>query len=94
MKMNGKQMAVTILSPQGVKFETADPVRLATDPALPAGSPDLPNPGVTVLVINLPAATATTTVSVLFSPAWSNGAKALSQVKQVPLAQWSISSHN
>jgi len=94
MKLNGKQMTVTILSPQGTKFETMDPVRLATDPPLPRGSPDLPNPGVKVLAINLPASSTTTTVTVLFTPQWANGVKTNLQQKVLPLDQWSLTSHN
>jgi len=94
MQLNGKQMTVTILSPQGTKFETMDPVRLATDPPLPRGSPDLPNPGVKVLAINLPASSTTTTVTVLFTPQWANGVKTNLQQKVLPLDQWSLTSHN
>lgn len=41
-------------APSGAQFSTMDAVRLSTDPATPSGSPDQPNPGVTVLVISLP----------------------------------------
>ncbi|POW13940.1 hypothetical protein PSTT_03378 [Puccinia striiformis] len=54
-----------------VPFTVSDPVRLPTSPPVPSGSPDLPNPGVKVLTINIPAGS--NTVSVLFSPQWGNG---------------------
>lgn len=89
--LNGKQMTVTILSPAGATFQTLQPTRLATDPPLPAGWEDEPNPGVNVLAINIAAGT--TTVSVLFSPNW-NSSYTASTPPQVPLSSWSLTSHN
>lgn len=44
-------------APSGAKFTTGDVVRLSTDPALPEGQVDQPNPGVTVVMIALDAGT-------------------------------------
>lgn len=43
--------------PSGAKFTTGDAVRLSSDPALPEGQVDQPNPGVTVVMIELDAGT-------------------------------------
>ncbi|KAI7944604.1 hypothetical protein MJO28_010299 [Puccinia striiformis f. sp. tritici] len=92
MKLNGKTMIAKILSPSGTKFTVSDPVRLPTSPPVPSGSPDLPNPGVKVLTINIPAGS--NTVSVLFSPQWGNGLKSKDDVKVLALDSWSLTSHN
>lgn len=92
LELNGKTMIATIHSPANAKFTTAEPVRLASDPPLPSGSPDLPNPGVSVLTIDIP--TGSSTVIVLFSPQWSTkGYQANSNPNTVPLSSWSLTSH-
>ncbi|KAI8455197.1 chondroitin AC/alginate lyase [Phakopsora pachyrhizi] len=96
MQLNGKKMTATILSPSGATFKVLEPVRSTTSPPLPNGSPDLPNPGVSVLAIDL--GTGSQTVSVLFSPDWKDtlggSYKSLDTVKEVPLGQWSLKSHS
>ena len=66
LKLGGETMIVSILSPSTASFGTEEPVRLATDPPLPtdAASQDQPNPGVTVLTIDIP--TGQQTLQVLF----------------------------
>ncbi|KAI6162081.1 chondroitin AC/alginate lyase [Pisolithus thermaeus] len=78
--------------PSGAQFTTMDAVRLSTDPPTPSGNPDQPNPGVTVLVISLPAGTYT--LEVLMTPQWP-GVSSTSYVtpSSVPLNQWSLTSH-
>jgi hypothetical protein len=56
LTLDGQTMQVSILSPtSGVKFETLDAKRFDTDVTPPEA--DQENPGVTVLIINLPAGT-------------------------------------
>lgn len=66
LELGGETMIVKLLSPATAAFGTALPVRLATDPALPTdtASQDQPNPGCTVLTIDIP--TGQQTVQVLF----------------------------
>ena len=89
LSLGGQSLQAIILSPTSAQFTTQQPVRLATDPALPAGSPDLSNPGVSVLsiVIEDPG---TTTVQVLFNPQWPDMASSayVTPSTSVPLAQW------
>ncbi|KAG0149864.1 hypothetical protein CROQUDRAFT_73739 [Cronartium quercuum f. sp. fusiforme G11] len=92
LQLNGKKLVASLLSPSSATFSKVDPVRLTTDPPLPSGSPDLPNPGVTVLAAAIPAGTQT--VSVLFTPQWGNGFNAVNSPKEVPLASWSLTSHS
>lgn len=42
-------------APSGAKFTKGDATRLSSDPALPEGQVDQPNPGVTVVMIELDA---------------------------------------
>lgn len=91
--LDGKTMQVSIVNPtSGASFGTAQAVRLSTDPPLPPGQVDQPNPGVTVLTIDLPAGQYS--LQVLFNPQW-NGmpASAFVTPPSVPLGQWSLTSH-
>jgi hypothetical protein len=94
LTLESQTLKVDILNaPSGAQFTTADAVRLAGDPALPSGQVDQPNPGVTVLIINLPAGQYS--LQVLFSPQWP-GLQSSSYVtpKSVPLGSWSLTSQN
>lgn len=67
-------------------------VRLSTDPPTPPGWPDQPNPGVTVLVIELSADQYT--LEILITPQWSGvSSSSYVQPSSVPLSQWSLTSH-
>ena len=57
LSLGGQSLIATLRQPSGgdVKFEVEEPVRLSTDPALPSGQVDQPNPGVSVLVIKCDA---------------------------------------
>lgn len=92
LALNGNKMTVQLLS-SGMQFGTAQPVRLASDPPLPAGSwsQDQPNPGVTVLTIDVP--NGAQTVQVLFNPQWPNFSSFVTP-PSVPLDNWSLTSHN
>ncbi|KDQ63447.1 hypothetical protein JAAARDRAFT_29468 [Jaapia argillacea MUCL 33604] len=92
LQLGSETMTVQILNPpSGASFSTMQAVRFATDPTPPV--PDQPNPGVTVLVINLPAGTYT--LEVLFNPQWSGMSSSdFVTPPNVPLASWSLTSHN
>jgi len=94
LSLDGQTLIMQILAPSsGATFTTMDAVRLDTDPPLPDGQVDQPNPGVTVVVINLPAQT--TSLQVLFSPQWPDLTASDSQTPpNVPIGQWSLSSHD
>lgn len=93
LTLGGKTMTVEILSPSNAQFTTMQPVRFDTDPALPDGASDQPNPGVTVLAIELPAGQYS--LQVLFNPQW-DGMKAsdFKTPPSVPIDSWSVDSHN
>ena len=59
-------MIVELLSPTGTTFQTLQPTRASSDPALPAGGSDLPNPGVSVLSVTIPNG-GSETIQVCFS---------------------------
>lgn len=94
LALGGKTMQVQLLnSSGGAKFTTQDAVRLSTDPQLPTGMTDQPNPGVTVLTIALSAGTYS--VQVLFNPQWDGMAASSFQTPpSVSLDNWSLTSHN
>lgn len=92
LTLEGQTMTMEILNPpSGAQFATGQAVRFPSDPALPTGQVDQPNPGVTVVSISLPAGQYT--LQVLFNPQWSN-LKASDYVTpaNVPLSQWSLTS--
>jgi hypothetical protein len=86
---------VDLLSPAGAQFTTMAAVRLPSDPPTPVGWPDQPNPGVTVLVISLPAGQYT--LEVLVTPQWPGVSSSTyvqpSNVPDVAINQWSLTSH-
>lgn len=95
LELGGEKMEVLLTVSQGAAvFTTAEAVRYSSDPALPsdAASQDQPNPGVTVLVIDL-TTTGNTTVQVLFNPQTANAASFVTP-PTVALADWSLTSHN
>lgn len=65
-ELGGQTLIAKILSPAAAVFSTALPVPLASSPATPSGaeSANQPNPGVTVLTIDLPVGQ--TSLQVLF----------------------------
>ncbi|OAX44407.1 hypothetical protein K503DRAFT_765026 [Rhizopogon vinicolor AM-OR11-026] len=77
--------------PSGAQFSTMEAVRFPTDPAVPAGNPDQPNDGVTVLVISLPAGSYT--LEVLINPQWPGmSSSSYTTPSSVSLSQWSLTS--
>lgn len=94
LTLEGQTMKVEMLNPpSGAQFTTGEAVRLPGDPALPSGQVDQPNPGVTVLIINLPAGQYS--LQVLFNPQWP-GLQQSNYVTppSVALGSWSLTSHN
>jgi len=92
LTLGGEKLVAQLL--QDGTWGTAQPVRYSTDPPLPAGAinQDLPNTGVTVLTIDVNPGT--WTLSVLFNPqyeGWSSSS--FKTPPNVPLAQWSLTSH-
>jgi hypothetical protein len=94
LTLSGKTMTVQIVdAPTGATFATGPAVRDPTDPALPAGMVDQPNPGVTVLSIALTGGTYT--LQVLFTPHWDNvDTSSFATPPTVALANWSLTSHS
>jgi hypothetical protein len=90
LTLNGETMQVELVTGANLSFGTAEPVRLPNDPPLPAGSPDLPNPGVTVLTIDIPAGS--TSYQVLFTPQWPNvqSSSYVNNPPEIPMAQWTL----
>jgi hypothetical protein len=90
-------IAKIVQGPSGAAFGTREPVRFASDPALPSGdlNQDQPNPGVTVLTITL-AQGGTTSLQVLFSPQYPSSANVnlVDNVPNVAIDEWTPTSHN
>jgi len=93
LTLDGQTMTMQILSaPTGAQITTMEAVRLSTDPATPAGSPDQPNPGVTVVTIQLPAGQYN--LQVLFNPQWSGmSASDFKTPSFVAIDSWTPTSH-
>jgi len=89
---DGQTMQVSLLSPpEGASFSTAEAVRFESDPTPPAA--DQPNPGVTVLVVSLPAGTHN--LQVLFNPRWPGMDDGdFVTPPTVALDDWSLTSHD
>lgn len=85
-------MLVSILNaPSAAAFSTSAAVRFPSDPTPPV--PDQDNPGVNVLIIDLPAGTYN--LQVLFNPQWSGiSSSDFVTPKSVPLSGWSLDSHS
>ncbi|KAJ7434212.1 hypothetical protein B0H11DRAFT_1938807 [Mycena galericulata] len=90
LTLDGQTMNVSLLNaPSGATFSTSLAERLPTDVTPPV--PDQPNPGVTVLLITLPAGTYS--LQVLFSPQWNDGSSPVTP-PSVPLDSWTLTSHS
>jgi len=89
LSLDGQTMKVSILNaPSGAAFTTTDAVRLVANPT----HPDQANPGVTVLIISLPAGTYS--LQVLFNPQWPGMADGdFVTPPSVVLDNWSLTSH-
>lgn len=94
LTIGDQKMQMTILNPpDGVTITTGDAVRFSDDPPLPDGQVDQPNPGVTVVMISLPAGQYS--LQVLFNPQWSGmSASDFVTPPSVAIDSWSLTSHN
>lgn len=96
LTLGGKTLIATILNPpSGVVFTQGPAERYPTDPPLPTGQydADQPNPGVTVLMIEIP--TGTNSIQVLFNPQWDGMSSSdFVTPPSVAIDQWSLTSHN
>jgi hypothetical protein len=92
LTLDNQTMIVQILNaPSGAVFTTSPAVRFPTDP-VPLEA-DQPNPGVTVLIIDLPAGSYT--LEVLFNPQWPGmAASDFVTPPSVALDSWTLTSHN
>ncbi|KAJ7102093.1 heparinase II/III family protein [Mycena belliarum] len=90
LALDGQTMKVTMLNPpNGATFSQSAAKRFDTDVAPPV--PDQDNPGVTVLIISLPAGTYN--LQVLFNPQWPGDVSYVTP-PSVALDQWSLRSHD
>lgn len=94
LTIGDKKLQMTILNaPDGVSMTTGPAQRFASDPALPEGQVDQRNPGVTVVMINLPAGSYS--LQVLFNPQWSGMSDSdFKTPPAVAIDDWSLTSHN
>lgn len=94
LTIGDQKLIMTILNaPSGAVLGKTDAVRLSTDPPLIDNQVDQPNPGVTVVTIDLPAGSQT--LQVLFSPQWPGMSSSdFVTPPSVALADWSLTSHN
>ncbi|KAF9258854.1 hypothetical protein L218DRAFT_934384 [Marasmius fiardii PR-910] len=87
LSLDGKEMKVVLLEPQGVSWNRTDAVRMSGTPP----SPDQANPGVSVLIAEV--GQGSQRVQVLFNPSWGDGTQ-LNNPPAVPLDSWTLTSHD
>ena len=90
LTIGSQTLTLTILNTPGAQLTTGPATRYPTDPTPPAPDPD--NPGVTVVIIKLPAGTHS--LQVLLNPQWPGmQASDFKTPPSVPLDNWSLTSH-
>ncbi|KAI0361394.1 hypothetical protein OH77DRAFT_1443806 [Trametes cingulata] len=94
LTIGDKKMQMKILNaPQGASFSTGPAQRLSSDPPLIDNQVDQPNPGVTVVMINLPAGQYS--LQVLMNPQWDGmSASDFVTPPSVGIDSWTLTSHN
>ena len=94
LTIGDKSLQMSILNPpDGVTLTTGPAQRFDDDPPLPPNQVDQPNPGVTVVMISLPAGTYS--LQVLFNPQWEGMSSSdFVTPPSVPIDQWTLTSHN
>lgn len=94
LEMNGKTLLAELRSPADATFGTAAAERTSALPALQDGAVDQPNPGVTVLTIDVTAPSSGAVIEVVFNPQWKGwNANSFVSPPDVSIAQWSLTSH-
>lgn len=96
LTLNSKTLQATILNPSGLTFSTMDAVPLPQDPPIPTGqyAENPSNDGVTVLVIETDQG-GDFSLQVLLNPQWDGmDASAFVSPPNIPIEQWSVTSHN
>ena len=94
LTIGDKTLKMTILNaPEGTTMTQGDAARFDDDPPLPDGNVDQPNPGVMVVMINLPAGEYS--LQVLFNPQW-DGMSSSDYVTppSVAIDSWTLRSHD
>ncbi|EEC00053.1 hypothetical protein MPER_00092, partial [Moniliophthora perniciosa FA553] len=89
LSLDGKEMKVVLLSPSGVTWTQSEAKRMSGDVTPPA--PDQENPGVSVLIAEVPQGTQT--VEVVFNPSWGDGVE-LKNPPSIPLDSWGLKTHD
>lgn len=100
LKLGDDELVATLRSPSGATFgteaaerESSDPTTTEYDGSTVTMSADQPNPGVTVLTVDVAAGT--NTIEVLFNPQWSGWSDGdFVDPPDVAIADWSVTSHN
>ncbi|THH10150.1 hypothetical protein EW145_g1518 [Phellinidium pouzarii] len=94
LELDNQTLIMEVLNaPNGINISTADAVRFANDPPLPPGQVDQPNPGVTVLTMDLPPGSYT--LEVLFNPQWPGMSSSdFKTPPNVALSDWTLTSHD
>ncbi|KAK7053258.1 hypothetical protein VNI00_003884 [Paramarasmius palmivorus] len=89
LSLDGKEMKVVLLSPSGVTWTQSEAKRMSSDVTPPA--PDQENPGVSVLIAELPQGSQI--VEVVFNPSWGDGTE-LKNPPSVQLSSWGLGTHD
>ena len=94
LKIGDQSLTMQILNaPNGAAFTTGPAERFSDDPPTPSGWSDPANPGVTVVMISLPAGTYS--LQVLFNPQWSGMQSSdFKTPPSVTIDNWNLKSHD
>ncbi|BGP31527.1 hypothetical protein JCM10296v2_003297 [Rhodotorula toruloides] len=100
LTLGGQTLIMQLRSPSGAQFGTAQPERQSSDPTTTnyggssvQMSPDQPNPGVTVVTVDVAAGN--NVIEVLFNPQWKSFKSSdYLTPPSVAIDSWSLTSHN
>ncbi|GAA5880284.1 hypothetical protein JCM1840_007115, partial [Sporobolomyces johnsonii] len=96
LTIGDQTLIAELRQPSTASFATETPSeRISTEPALLSGTVDQPNPGVTVLSIDIPAPTSGAVIEVLFNPQWPGwNSNSFVNPPDVSISSWSLTSHD
>ncbi|GAA5928825.1 hypothetical protein JCM1841_003582 [Sporobolomyces salmonicolor] len=96
LTLGDQTLIAELRQPSTAAFATETPSeRISTEPALLSGTVDQPNPGVTVLSIDIPAPTGGAVIEVLFNPQWPGwSSNSFVNPPDVAISSWSLTSHD